>query len=125
LASTAFFVFGKNAMGEHMLFHNQHIRIMQDIPVEPAAFYEVVFVKLQTRRRVNLPGRWIGFAILEIGKTTIHPASIFCSCSLRLYAGGFLERWGNVAPEQPSIRAGERHQTPHIVYARERWRSTW
>ena len=24
-------------MGEHMLFHNQHIRIMQDIPVEPAA----------------------------------------------------------------------------------------
>jgi hypothetical protein len=44
-----------------------------------AAFYEVVFVKLQIRRRVNLPGRWIGFAILEIGKTTIHPASIFCS----------------------------------------------
>jgi len=24
-------------MGEHMLFHNQHIRIIQDIPVEPAA----------------------------------------------------------------------------------------
>jgi len=42
-----------------------------------------------------------------------------------LASGGFLERWGNVAPEQPSIRAGERHQTPHIVYARERWRSTW
>ncbi len=43
------------------------------------AFYEVVFVKLQERRCVKLPGRWIGFAILEIGKTTIHPASIFCS----------------------------------------------
>jgi hypothetical protein len=36
LASTAFVIFGKKAMGEHMLFHNQHIRKMQDIPVEPA-----------------------------------------------------------------------------------------
>jgi hypothetical protein len=85
------------------------------------AFYEVVFVKLQIRRRVDLPGRWIGFAILEIDKTTTDPASIFCSRSLRFYAGGFLGRWGKVAPEQPSIRAGERHQTPHILYARERW----
>jgi hypothetical protein len=34
-------------MDEHMLFHNRHIRIMQNTPVEPAAFYEVVFVKLQ------------------------------------------------------------------------------
>ena len=50
--------------------------LMQDVI---ATFYEVVFVKLQTRRRVNVPGRWIGLAILEIGKTTIHPASIFCS----------------------------------------------
>ena len=24
-------------MGKHMLFHNRHFRIMQDIPVEPAA----------------------------------------------------------------------------------------
>lgn len=56
------------------------------------AFYEVVIVKLQIRRRVNLPGRWIGLAILEIGNTTIHPACIFCSRSLRLDAGGFLER---------------------------------
>ena len=90
-----------------------------------AAFYEVVFVKLQTRRRVNMPGRWIGFAIWEIGKATTHPASIFYSRSLRLYAGGFLKRWGNFAPEQPSIRAGQMNQTPHILYARERWRSTW
>jgi hypothetical protein len=37
MASTALFIFGKNAMGEHMLFHNRHIRIMLDIPVEPAA----------------------------------------------------------------------------------------
>lgn len=88
-------------------------------------FYEVVFVKLQTRQCVNLPGRWIGFAIYEIGKTTTHPASIFRSRSLRLCAGGFLGRWGSVAPEQPSIRAGEEHQTPYILYARERWRSTW
>jgi len=74
---------------------------------------------------VNLAGRWIGFAILEIGKTTRHPASIFCSRSLHLYAGSFLERWGKSAPEPPSIRAGERDQTPYILYARERWRSTW
>jgi hypothetical protein len=90
-----------------------------------AAFYEDVFVKLQIRRCVNLPDVEIGFAILEIGKTTTHPASIFCSRSLRLCAGGFLKRWGNFAPEQPSIRAGQMNQTPHILYARERWRSTW
>lgn len=67
----------------------------------------------------------IGFVLLEIGKATKHPASILCSRSMRLYAGSFLERWGNIAPEPPSIRAGEEHQTPYIVYARERWRSTW
>jgi len=33
----AFFFFGKNAIGEHLLFHNRHIRMMQDVPVEPAA----------------------------------------------------------------------------------------
>jgi hypothetical protein len=41
------------------------------------AFYEVDFVKLQYRRRVNLPDVEIGFAILDIGKTTTHPAWIF------------------------------------------------
>ena len=86
-----------------------------------AAFYEVVFVKLQARRRVNLSGRWIGFVILEIGKATKHATSFFRARSLRLGAGGFLGRWGKGAPEQPSIRAGKRNQTPHIVYARERW----
>jgi hypothetical protein len=32
----AFFFFGKNPMDEHMLFHNRHIRIMQNTPVELA-----------------------------------------------------------------------------------------
>jgi hypothetical protein len=69
---------------------------------------------------VNLADVKIGFVILEIGKATKHPASIFGSRLMRLYAGSFLKRWGNFAPEPPSIRAGERHQTPYIVYARER-----
>ncbi len=63
-----------------------------------ATFYEVVFVKLPSRRRVDLPGRRIGFVILEIGKATKHPTSIFCLRSLRPCAGGFLGRWGNGAP---------------------------
>jgi hypothetical protein len=30
-------LFGKNAMDEHGLFHNRHIRIVQNTPVELAA----------------------------------------------------------------------------------------
>jgi len=48
---------------------------------------------------VNLSGQWIGFAMLEIDKTTTHPASIFCSRSLRLYyAGGFLVVGASLRP---------------------------
>jgi hypothetical protein len=82
------------------------------------AFYEDVFVKLQTRRCVNLPDVGIGFAILEIGKRTTHPGCIFCSRSMHLDAGGFLKRWGNFAPEQPSIRAGEMPDTSYFIRSR-------
>jgi hypothetical protein len=58
--------------------------------------------------------------MLEIGKATSiqFPSSVRDPCVLTLAAS-----WGvgaMVHPEQPSIRAGEKYQTPQIVYAQER-----
>jgi hypothetical protein len=83
-----------------------------------SAFYEVVFVKLQYRRRVDLSDRRIGDRDFENWQTD--EASLFLLWFM-IFAWSCWQLHGSLGilrPEQPSIRAGEEPDTTYIIRSR-------